>query len=193
MNGRTAVITAIAITVLGSFYLVYSPSLAKSSMSKSSAAAQVPLEFKLSQISKSPPSLLVTVKNNSPSSTFTFLKWGTPLDVQALNLGVFKLTHADSGEEVPVDKLMINRKMPPSRDDLQEVAPGTEHSTEVVFDRPWMPSTKPASYNVGVQGDFKGVWEKSASNVKEEELDAYTDGPLNSHAFACEETLLAVE
>src|SRR4051812_35811975 len=103
MNGRTTVIAAIAITIIGSLYLIYTPSVSDPKMSKPSSALShgIPgLEFKLSQISKSPPSVLVTLKNGHPSSTFTLLKWGTPLDPQALNLGVFKLTNADTGEEV---------------------------------------------------------------------------------------------
>ncbi|KAF2262947.1 hypothetical protein CC78DRAFT_545329 [Lojkania enalia] len=151
------------------------------------------LEFKLSQISKDPPSLLVTVKNNSPSSTFTFLKWGTPLDPQALNLGVFKMVDASTGKEVKIDHLMINRKMPPSRDDLQEVEPGTEQATEIVFDKPWMPDTNPAKYKVKVEGEFKGGWESPVSEVKAKDLKAYSDSSFANRAFASEETMLVVE
>jgi hypothetical protein len=193
MNSRTAVITALTVTVIGTLYLIYTPTGSSARMSGPASKSSLPLEFKLSQISKSPPSLLVTVKNNSPSSTFTFLKWGTPLDTQALNLGVFKLTDADTGEQVPIDKLMINRKTPPSREDLQETAPGTEYSTEIVLDKPWMPSKKPAKYSVSVEGEFKGIWEKKAADIKGEELDAYTDGPFNFRVFGCEAVLLSVE
>lgn len=195
MNGRTAVFTAIAVTVIGSLYLFYTPSATSFNMSKAASASSsgVPgLEFKLSQISKSPPSLLVTLKNSHPSSTYTILKWGTPLDPQATNLGIFKLVDAETGKEVEPVIIKIARKMPPSPEDLQEIAPGTEHATEVVFDKPWMP-TKPAKYRVKAEGDFHGVWEKSARDIKADELEAYTNSPFDSTPFASGEALLTVE
>ncbi|KAF2799334.1 hypothetical protein K505DRAFT_321222 [Melanomma pulvis-pyrius CBS 109.77] len=195
MNTRTVVFTALAVTLLGSLYLVYSPSLSDFSMpgSDSMASQGVPgLEFTLSQISKSPPSLLVTLKNNNPSSTYTILKWNTPLDPHAANLGVFKLVDAETGKELKTDVLMLRRKMPISQDDLQEIAPGTEHATEIVFSQPWMPET-PGKYKVRVEGVFRGVWEKAVGDVKENELAAYTESPYNNFPFASEEELLIVE
>jgi hypothetical protein len=196
MNGRTVAITALTATFLGSLYFLYAPSPTPSTMSKSASKAPsgVPgLEFKLSQISKDPPSLLVTLKNSSPGSTFTLLKWNTPLDPQASNLGVFQLVDAETGEEVKQDIIKIGRKMPPSREDLQEISPGTEHAIEIVLDKPWMPQKKPATYKVTARGAFHGVWEKPAGEISAEELDAYSASPFSNRAFATEEVLLAVE
>ncbi|ORY00745.1 hypothetical protein BCR34DRAFT_494395 [Clohesyomyces aquaticus] len=198
MPSRAAVITALAITLVGSLYLLYTPSSATFHMSTSGSAPSggIPgLEFKLSQISKDPPSVLVTLKNTHPSTTFTVLKWSTPLDPNALNLGVFKLTDVDSKEEITIDRLMINRMMPPSRDDLQEISPGTEHATEVVFDRPWMHSKKPAKYQVKAEGEFKAVWEKPAGEITAKELEELFGGgsALNNRQFETEEVVVAVE
>ncbi|KAF2475197.1 uncharacterized protein BDR25DRAFT_214041 [Lindgomyces ingoldianus] len=197
MNGRTAVITALAVTILGSLYLIYTPSSITFHMSPTGvpASENIPgLEFKLSQISKNPPSLLVTLRNNNPSSTFTVLKWGTPLDPQASNLGIFKMFDADTGKEVLIDRLMINRKMPPSREDLHEIAPGTEHATEVVFNKPWMPAKKPAKYQIKVEGQFKAVWEKTAREVGTNELEELGgSNVLINRPFQSEEVLLTVE
>ncbi|KAF2648794.1 hypothetical protein K491DRAFT_669997 [Lophiostoma macrostomum CBS 122681] len=195
MNGRTVVITALTATFLGSLYFVYAPStFPNMTKSASKAPSGVPgLEFKLSQISKNPPSLLVTLKNSSPGLSFTLLKWGTPLDPQASNLGVFQLIDAETGEAVKSDILKIGRKMPPSRDDLQEISPGTEHAIEVVLDKPWMPRKKPAKYKVTAQGKLHGVWEKPASELATEELESYADSPFSDRAFSTEEVLLAVE
>jgi hypothetical protein len=159
----------------------------------STPLAGVPdLEFKLSQISRSPPSVLVTLRNNSPSSTFTILKWGTPLDPQATNLGVFRLTDVKTGKKVETVIIKVSRKMPPSREDLQEIAPGTEHAIEVIFDKPWM-STEPARYQIKAEGQYHGVWEKPASQVKESELETYTDSLFDGQPFTSEETILTVE
>lgn len=195
MTGRTTVIAAVALVILGGLYFFDTPSVNSLRMSTSESAPSegVPgLEFKLSQISKNPPSLLVTLKNNNPSSPFTILKWGTPLDSAATNIGVFKLVNAETGEEVKQDGLMINRMMPPSQEDLVTVAPGTEEATEVVFDKPWMPKD-PAKYKVVAAGEFKGVWDRDSAHVKASELEAYTDSPLSGRTFATEEVELQVE
>ncbi|KAF2867703.1 hypothetical protein BDV95DRAFT_631060 [Massariosphaeria phaeospora] len=194
MNGRTAVLTAIAATILGFLYLAstHYPNTFKMTPSSSSKPSGVPgLEFTLSQISKHPPSMLVTLKNHNPSSTFTLLKWGTPLDPQALNLGVFHLVDAEAGKEVPVDVIKIGRKMPPAPEELVTIMPGTEESTEVVFDKPWMPDT-PAKYSVRAEGTFSGVWEKAASDVEDSELEAYADSKFFNRSFATEEAVLNV-
>ncbi|KAF2014843.1 hypothetical protein BU24DRAFT_423755 [Aaosphaeria arxii CBS 175.79] len=197
MNTRTAAIAALAITIFGALYFVTTAPAGSSfhmSSSSSSSATTVPgIEFKLSQISRSPPSILVTLKNHSPSSTYTLLKWGTPLDPLAQNLGVFKLNNADTGEEVSIDIIKISRKMPPPRDALVTIMPGTEESTEVIFDKPWMPNTKPAKYNVRAEGRFMGIWEKSADEVTDDELDDYSAGPLNGRLFKTEEVLMLVQ
>jgi hypothetical protein len=151
------------------------------------------LEFKLSQISKSPPSLLVTLKNSHPKTRFTILKWGTPLDPQATNLGVFKIFDADSGDEIKTDIIKIGRKFPPPREDLQEIEPGTEHAIEVVLDKPWMPQRKPAKYRVHVEGEFHGVWEKPARSVGKDEIEDYTGTAFDGSRFRSEQVNLVVE
>jgi hypothetical protein len=151
------------------------------------------LQFKLSQISKSPPSLLVTLKNSHPKSTFTILKWGTPLDPQATNLGIFKIFDAESGDEIKTDIIKIGRKFPPPREDLQEIEPGTEHAIEVVLDKPWMPQKKPAKYKVHVDGEFHGVWEKPARDVDQAEMEDYTGTSFDGSRFRSESVNLVVE
>jgi len=195
MKGRTATISLLAISLLGSFYLLFTPSLGGFTMSTSDALTSqgAPgLEFKLSQISKSPPSVRVTVKNNNPSSTFTILKWDTPLDPSAANLGIFKFVSVETGDELKTDVIKFRRKMPISQDNLQELSPGAEHSTEVAFTQPWMPE-KPAKYKVRVEGVFRGVWDKAVGDVSTTELDEYTASPFFDCPFSSKEELLVVE
>jgi hypothetical protein len=196
MSSRTAVFATIGLTIAGFLYFLRTPSSTPTNMppnAATSTSGALPLSFRLSQISKNPPSLLVTLQNNHPSSTFTILKWGTPLDPQAQNLGVFKLSDFDTGKEIPTDIIKIARKMPPSRDDLLEIAPGTEHATEIILDKPWMPERKPAKYRVRVEGEFHGVWEKPAKEVGGDEVEAYTDSSFNGISFSNEPVVMVVE
>lgn len=110
----------------------------------------------LSQVSKDPPTLRVTLKNDNPDTPYTILKWGTPLDSAALNTGVFTITDANSGAEVEQLIVQIRRMMPPGQDQLAGVKPGEEESVEVVFDRPWMSEEKPAKYKVKAEGTLGG-------------------------------------
>jgi len=193
MNSRTVLIAASAITLLGALYYLNTPSSSLFNMSTAPSDNTVPgLVFKLSQISRNPPSLLVTLKNTSPDTPYTLLKWGTPLDVQALNLGLFKMVDA-AGKEVEMHSIKVSRVMPPSREDLVTVAPGTEEATEVVFNKPWMPETKPATYKVKAEGVFAGVWDRYGDKVEDGDLEAYSLSPLNGRVFETNEVEMRVE
>lgn len=190
-NKRNAIISSIAITCLGAFYVYQTPTPLNFSMSK--ASNEVPgLEFKLSQVARSPPTILVTLKNNSPDTPYTLLKWGTPLDSAALNTGVFSIVGEEDGEEVKQFVLQINRKMPPAQEELVALAPGTEEEVEVVFDKPWMPESKPAKFKVKAVGNFKGLWDKYRSEVTEQNLYAYIESPLSGKRFATNEVVMEV-
>jgi hypothetical protein len=193
-TSRTAVISGIAITLLGILYIYQSPTPLNFSMSGFGSNNGVPgLEFKLTQTSQSPPTLLVTLKNNSPDTPYTLLKWGTPLDSSALNTGVFSIVDEASGQEVEQMVLHINRKMPPPESEIVSVAPGTEEEVEVVFDKPWMPDTKPTKYKVKSSGTLKGVWAKPSNEVSEQELYAYSDSPFGGRTFATNEVVMEVQ
>lgn len=194
-NTRSIVITGVAITLLGALYVHQFDTPISFTMPKSSSSASdgVPgLEFKLAQISRNPPSLRVTLKNTSPDTPYTILKWGTPLDSAALNTGVFSITDEKSGDEVQQFVLQINRKMPPAQEELVTVAPGTEEAIEVVFDKPWMPDAKPAKYKVKAEGEFKGVWGNYGNEVTEDELNAYIESPFSGKKFSTGEIVMEV-
>lgn len=83
--------------------------------------------------------------------------------------------------------------MPPGQSQLAGIAPGEEESIEVVFDRPWMPETKPAKYKVHAQGLLKGAWDKAKSEVTDDETNEYTNSPLAGKTFQTNEVELIVE
>lgn len=191
-NARNTLIAAVAVTLLGGYYISQSPS--PSSFTMSQISSEVPgLSLSLSQISKDPPTLRVTLKNDHPDATYTLLKWGTPLDAAALNTGVFKIRDAHSGAEIEQVMVQIRRKMPPGQDQLASVEPGAEESVEVVFDRPWMPETKPAKYKVKAEGLLKGAWDKVKSEVTDHDTSEYTESPLAGKTFMTNEVELVVE
>jgi hypothetical protein len=191
-NKRTAIISGIAITLLGAYYIYQSPTTIPYTMSNTSNG--VPgLEFKLTQTSKDPPTLLATLKNNNPDTPYTLLKWGTPLDSSGLNTGVFKVVKEENGDEVEQVVLQINRKMPPPLEELVTVAPGAEEEYKIVFDKPWMPEHKPAKYKVKAEGELKGVWSKYGRDVTEDELNAYVDSPFSGKWYSTNEVVMEVQ
>lgn len=117
----------------------------------------------------SPSVLKVTVENESRSNTYALLTWNTPLDEQALNIGALTLEDAKTGEAVPGPQMKVNRKLPPSRDAVLEVAPQSTASKEVKLSVPWLPKDG-KTYRVKVQGPWKAVWAKPATQVTDEEL-----------------------
>jgi len=195
-TSKTAVITGLTITLLGAFYVYNSPTSISYTMSKagtSTSSGGIPgLEFKLTQDSRNPPSLLVTLKNTSPDTPYTLLKWGTPLDSAALNTGVFKIVDSETGDEVQQFVLQINRKMPPAEEELVTLAPGTQEELSVVFDKPWMPEQKPARYKVKAEGEFKGVWDKYGADITEDDLNAYNASPFSGKKFSTNEVVMEV-
>lgn len=192
-NTRTTILTGLVITLLGAFYVYQSPTPLDFTQPKPMSSNGVPeLEFKLTQVSRNPPTLLVTLKNKSPDTPYTLLKWGTPLDSSALNTGVFIIIDNASGKEVEQDILQINRKMPPPQEELVTIAPGTEEELEVDFTKPWMPSRKPATYEVKAVGTFKGIWAKYGNEVTAEELYAYAQSPFSGRRFTANEVVMEV-
>ena len=192
-NNRTAITAGLTIALVGTFYVYQcqnSSTFTMPSTSPSTSNGVPGLEFELSQISQHPPSLLVTLKNNHPTTSYTILTWGTPLDSSALNTGVFTLVDEDSGKEIEQVDLQINRKMPPSQDELVTVAPGAEQTVEVVLDKPWMPNKQSAKYKVKAEGEFEGVWRKHKSDLTEDELYAYLDSSYSGKKFTTNEIVL---
>lgn len=62
------------------------------------AAATSHLVFELAQTTHSPPAISVKVRNTHKTKTLTFLIWDTPLDPQALALGVFHVANSATGK-----------------------------------------------------------------------------------------------
>lgn len=154
-------------------------------MSPSEQSSTEDLKIQLSSGS-SPSVLKVTVKNESKSKTFSLFTWNTPLDEQALNIGALTLEDAEKGEAVPGPQMKINRKLPPPRDVIVEVSPQSTASREVNLSFPWIPKDGKV-YRIQVQGPWKAVWAKPASQVTDDELsemtgDSHLSGNISSES-----------
>ena len=152
------------------------------------------LTLSLSQISGSPPTIAVTLRNTSPSTHFTVLTWDTPFDPKAVALGIFRVKDAATGAELPSLDLKINRLMPPARDALVELGPGKEVSQEVKFEEPFMKLEKGKQYTVRAIGAWKGVWPVESAQLQEDDLSALGGGSrCLTGDFESEEVSISVQ
>jgi hypothetical protein len=191
-NTRTALLTGLIITLLGAFYIYQSPTPLHFTQPNPTSSNVPGLDFKLTQISRNPPTLLVTLRNTSPDTPYTLLKWGTPLDSSALSTGVFTIIEDASGKEVEQEVLQINRKMPPAPEEIVTIAPGTEEEREVEFSKAWMPQGRPTTYRVKAMGTFKGLWAKYGDEVTEEEVYAYKQSAFSGRRWVTNEVIMEV-
>ncbi|KNG45696.1 hypothetical protein DDE82_008013 [Stemphylium lycopersici] len=191
-NTRIALLTGLVVTLLGAFYIYQSPLPLNFSIPRPTTSNSVPgLKMSLSQTSLKGPTILVTLENNHPDTTYTILKWDTPLDASALNTGVFSIVDQTSNEEVGQIILHVNRKMPPPPNQLVTLAPGTQEKVEVVFDKAWMPKRR-STYKISAKGMFKGVWAKPGDKVTRKELYGYAESPFAGRRFVTNEVVLEV-
>jgi hypothetical protein len=120
------------------------------------------LEISISQASASSaaPSLSISVKNTHPSTPVTLLKWDSPLDPLALQLGLISVTPA--GASAPVDMPIINvrRAMPPGTDSLVVLQPGESVSSVVDLRDSFVPGETwdKGKAKVGMKGQWGAVW-----------------------------------
>lgn len=126
-------------------------------------------------------SVSATVHNPS-TSPVTVLRWNTPLDPRAGVLGVFDVHDEVENQSVQIDTIKFNRKLPPSEDDLVEIAP--ESSVEVDVQLPPLNLQAGREYSVKAVGRWHGVWEaakKDVAGVKLDSLEGLERGEFSSN------------
>jgi hypothetical protein len=133
-------------------------------------ASTSPLEIHLSAGPEN-STVACSIRNTDADHTISFLTWDTPFDPLAVNTGVLTLKDAESGAEIPSPRMQLRRMMPPPRDSVFEIAPGTTAERELNLSSPWIP-TDGKKYQVGVQGTWRAMWKKPAAEVSDEELAA---------------------
>ena len=134
---------------------------------------------------QSPLTVKVTIRNDSPDKTFSFLTWDSPFDPQAINTGVLCLKDSESGKTIESPGMKLNRMMPPPRDELVEIAPGSSATKELGLKSPWIP-TDGKKYQLHMRGNWRAAWAKTAADVSDGELEALGNDGTES-AFESDE------
>lgn len=132
----------------------------------------------------------IELSNTSADRAVTFLSWDTPFDPRALDLGVVVLSDADSGEEFPGPGLKLNRKLPPSLDDLVEIAPGQTMRRELPLKGFWLPE-KDTRIRVHARGEWKAIWTASKAQISEADLKTLAGERVGRGTFESENTVIA--
>lgn len=113
------------------------------------------------------PVLHATLKNTA-SHPITALRYNCILDDAAGVLGIFTVTNASNGGEVPSDVIRFQRVWPPAKNALLEIVPGKEIEFDIALRTHKLdPNSK---YNVVARWEWQGLWKDDAETV----MEAYT-------------------
>ncbi|KAI8152202.1 hypothetical protein K4K49_009801 [Colletotrichum sp. SAR 10_70] len=112
------------------------------------------LQLSLSQtVASKAPSVSVSVKNTSPDTPVTILKWNSPLDEAALGLGLVSITPAGASEPIHIDAVKLTRKMPPNAESLVTLLPGESQPEKL------------QSVGAGAGGSLTGDWKTETVEI----------------------------
>jgi hypothetical protein len=184
---RTAILATAFFGTLATFY-----HLSSSSSTSQTLFTMSPNQPPLSDVAislspaQSPLTVKVTIRNESPDKTFSFLSWDSPFDPQAINTGVLCLKDAETGSTIESPGMKLNRMLPPPRDELVEIAPGSSATKELGLKSPWIP-TDGKKYQLYLRGNWRAAWAKAAADVSDRELEAMgsdgTEGAFESDSL----------
>ena len=174
---RTAILATTCFCTLATLYYL---STSQTAIMSSTQAPLGDVAISLSS-AQSPLTVKVTIRNDSPDKTFSFLSWDSPFDPQAINTGVLCLKDAETGNTIESPGLKLNRMLPPPRDELVEISPGSSASKELGLKSPWIP-TDGRKYQLHMRGNWRAAWAKAAADVSDRELEAM-GGDVSSSAF----------
>ncbi|KAI0121181.1 hypothetical protein BJ170DRAFT_688271 [Xylariales sp. AK1849] len=128
-------------------------------------------------VRKSATNTLTVSVTNHHDATLTLLRWKSPLDPLALQLGVFGFTPSDGGSALEIPTIQVRRKMPPGPDSLVTIEPGQTKEQELQLREPIVPLDKlKGEVTVSCQGRWTSVWQKRAEEISIEALDALDAG-----------------
>jgi len=167
---RTAIV---ATAFLGTLATLYHITTSQTSIMASLSTDQAPLRDVTVELAsaEAPLTVKVTIRNDSPDKTFSFLTWDSPFDPQAVNTGILSLKDAETGNEIEGPGLKLNRMLPPPRDDIVEITPGSSATRELGLRSPWVP-TDGKTYQLQLRGSWRAAWAKAAADVSDRELES---------------------
>ncbi|GJC98997.1 hypothetical protein CH63R_11052 [Colletotrichum higginsianum IMI 349063] len=138
------------------------------------------LAIRIRQASTSPPTLALSVTNNH-DAPLTILRWKTPLDPLAIQLGVLSITPEGKSEPLELPTVELRRIMPPPPQDLITLQPGERREQEVVLKEPIVALDQLGkTARVAVKGKWQTVWPTTADKLSQETLEKlqFGDGVL---------------
>lgn len=186
MAARAAILTTAVLGTVATLYHLTSsssqPAILPSMASSDKSPRDISVELAAAE---APLTVRVTIRNDSPDHSFSFLTWDSPFDPQAINTGVLSLRDAESGAEIEGPAMKLNRLLPPPREDLVEIKPGSSATRELGLASPWVP-TDGKTYQVQAQGSWRAAWAKAASDVTDQELEAMGIDGLVAEAYRSE-------
>ncbi|KAK2001526.1 hypothetical protein LX36DRAFT_653272 [Colletotrichum falcatum] len=148
--------------------------------SKSTAAVLASLAVRIRQTSSSPPTLALSVTNNH-DAPLTILRWKTPLDPLAVQLGLINITPEGKSEPIELPTIELRRVMPPPQDALVTLQPGERREQEVILKEPIVPLDQLGkTARVAVKGKWGTVWPTTADKLSKETIEKlqFGDGVL---------------
>ncbi|KAK1985234.1 hypothetical protein LZ30DRAFT_584555 [Colletotrichum cereale] len=148
--------------------------------SHSTGAALANLAVRIRQTSSSPPTLALSVTNKH-DAPLTILRWKTPLDPLAIQLGLVSITPEGNSKPMELPTIELRRLMPPPQDDLVTLQPGEHREQEVVLREPIVPLGQLGkTARVAVKGKWGTVWPTTADNLSQETIEKlqFGDGVL---------------
>ena len=128
------------------------------------------LNLTMSHIVHSPQILRVTVTNLHPASSLTLLSWGTPLDPDGLESGVFHITERRSATRILNVVSRTRHSLPPKRDAFIELEPQHAVTKDITLEGPKFSFEKGKEYNIQARGYWKVVWHASVAHAGEKAL-----------------------
>ncbi|KZL79539.1 hypothetical protein CI238_05809 [Colletotrichum incanum] len=143
-------------------------------------AALANLAVRIRQTSSSPPTLALSVTNNH-DAPLTILRWKTPLDPLAIQMGLVSITPEGKSEPLEFPTIELRRVMPPPQDDLITLQPGERREQEVVLKEPIVPLDQLGkTARVAVKGKWQTVWPTTADKLSKETIEKlqFGDGVL---------------
>ncbi|KAF6844607.1 hypothetical protein CMUS01_00897 [Colletotrichum musicola] len=132
------------------------------------AVALSKLAIRIRQTQTSPPTLALSVTNDN-TSPLTILRWGTPLDPMALQLGVLSVTPEGKDAPLELPTIALRRVMPPRDEDKVTLHPGESRENEVVLRETMLPFEELGkTARVAAKGNWQAVWPTTADRLSTE-------------------------
>jgi hypothetical protein len=136
------------------------------------AAADTLSQLKVS-VRKSAPVAITFAVTNNHDSPLTVLRWDSPLDPSAIQLGVLQFfSPPDSSSPLDIPTIRVRRRVPPSQDSLVTLAPGQTVEQSLELKEPIVPVDQlKGEVKVACQGKWLCVWAKTADQLSSKELE----------------------